>query len=1455
MSNTIRIRTTPNGSDSYLKVKLEQDFDFIEILSLKISQEDTYRKFCSDYGTIVGRVIINNGFGVPNAKVSVFIPLDDIDKNDPLIKGLYPFEVITDKDNDGIRYNLLPKDADPTNECFTPIGTFPSKREVLDNDTLLSVYCKYYKFTTTTNHAGDFMLFGVPLGTYTVHVDADMSDIGIGSQRPYDLISQGTPSKLFYSPTKFKEDKNLDKLIQVKSMNAGVNVQPFWGDSENCEIGITRLDFDLNYSLRPAAIFMGSIYGDQHKHSVNKRCRPRKKLGEVCEQVTEPGSINMIRKTLDGQIEDFDVEGGRVIDDDGTWAYQIPMNLDYMVTDEEGNLILSQDPNFGVPTRARVRFNIGMDETGGEGRLRTRARYLVPNNPTNPSEIDYTFDSTTKDTSFRDLYWNKIYSVSNFVSRFQKELDVLPVKTRAMTGMKNVDACAGDKTPFPYNRVNTELNPIFFIICLIIKIIAFLIYIMNFIFIPLINTIIDIINSVIGGIVSVINTIISAVNSLPGVNISTINFSPIPHVGCLTVKCPEDDTKYFAPGCKSGTSGFNAANPHPDFYCGDSVGHSCTLSDYAVGLDDCIAFEMAKTLDLFQFDFYNDWVNGTLFGFLLKYKKKKKGREIFCEYDCQDFGGGVDGNNNGVGDNSCFNNLLLDTCFDNTGHYNLTGTNYQSEMTSFSLRDGLIKKVGDEFFYAATTHDTNYKLFATELITLGSVFECDWQGIPMIQPYLIPTTYKIPPDVLEFAADNITVETCGMVSIGGSTRGLFFDINCLGLHVDYEQCLNLRHICEMGVDIDEAQEDAFGNITVQSDCIIGVSDIDDNHGKFFRDVYYGLNNSATPWVGITNLTIPPLGFTTNFNTGDLGNYDFTNSSQNGVDYVNFRNYSFAGIPQPQTNFGQPSHSFYFYFGILPGKTALDKMNQRFFTHCNAVTRNDLLIQSTTTATTTSTSSDGCISFTFVGGTAPYSYTLAGVSPTIYGPTSGTTNPTQTICGLAAGTYIITGTDSLGNPVSQTVVVPPPPSLYCAVAVTQNATSSISNDGQITISALGGGLPPYIAEVKTFLGATVFGPTTITAPTTVTGLAVDNINGYKVIITDSASNTCITTGLTITGPNPLILSASTHTNVVCYGDFSGVLNLSATGGQPPLTINTTGPAGYTSTSLIMGGLQAGVYTTTVVDALATTVTLTSTISQPPAPLLVAKTSTAIMGQQCDPNNYDIPFYITSAPSVISPGSVSVEYSVDSPSSWVSTGMTYVNSTTPLVITLPNGSFTSYVRVRYKNGLGCYSNYVDITIAEVALPPAFLTLNTIGINNVKQCTPMTAVFGFNISYLTRAPYSVSYTINGGPAITTTTSSNPTTITTAVPLASPSSNNILVTVTDSKGCVSPVLPLTITVPATTLTCNIVTTGSGPYTHTVSATGGIGPYTGTGTFNDLNPTYTAIITDSVGCTATATG
>jgi hypothetical protein len=236
---------------------------------------------------------------------------------------------------------------------------------------------------------------------------------------------------------------------------------------------------------------MGSIFGDNEKNSINKRCRPRAKMGKLSEMTTGSGRIEMIRKNRSGEIESFNVEGGMVIDDNGTWAYQIPMNLDYVITDEFGNLVPTDDVNKGLPTRTRVRFRVGIFTTGSEGRVRTRAKYLIPNNPNSFSDSDYSFDETTKDISFTDLYWNKIYSVSNHITRINRRCPSLNPKLCATTknyiGLKDVDD-EGGKTPHPFNRISTTPNPLFNIICIIIGILSFIVGAINGV-IKLINNI------------------------------------------------------------------------------------------------------------------------------------------------------------------------------------------------------------------------------------------------------------------------------------------------------------------------------------------------------------------------------------------------------------------------------------------------------------------------------------------------------------------------------------------------------------------------------------------------------------------------------------------------------------------------------------------------------------------------------------------------------------------------------------------------------------------------------------------------------------------------------------------------------------------------------------------------------------------------------------------------------
>ena len=1173
MSESIRIRTTPNSTDKYLSIKLEQDFDFIEILSLKISQDNVYENFCSDYGVIVGRVSINNGFGIPNAKVSVFIPIDDVDKQDQQINGLYPFQTVNDKDSEGIRYNLLPKEVGNQDDCYTPVGTFPSKREVLDNEDVLYVYCKYYKFNAVTNYAGDFMIFGVPLGAHTIHVDADISDIGIASQRPYDLIDQGTPSKLFYSPTKFKEGKNLNTLIQIKSANVGVNVQPFWGDKDNCQIGINRADIDLNFSIRPSAIFMGSIFGDSEKNSYNKTCRPRKKMGEMCEQITKEGMVEMIRKDKDDQIERFDIEGGRVIDSNGTWAYQIPCNLDYLITNEFGTLVPSDDETKGIPTRARVRFRIGMDDEG-TGRLRVRGKYLVPHNPVNSASSDYTFDKRTSDKNFVNLYWNKIYTIKNFIPRTQKT-------NNSFTGIKNVDACTGDKNPFPYNRTDTKNSVLFTYICLIVTIIA---------------------------------TIVSPLNAflcwLRRINIAGVR--PFRGVRPIPLNCTVEDNVYaFYPGC------------------GD------TVESYT----DCVSIGLAVSFDMFQMDFYNDWINGSLYYPLVKLKSRRRGRrKKFCEYQCNDFGG--------VGDNDC---RLIDMC-DST-------IKSPNDSPKVSFRNGILTRFEDTLYYPPVVWDgqraSPMRLYATGIVNLGAVMDCDWQGFPKIINYLSESSYKAPPLVEEFDEASNTYVT-GQIQCGRKWAGLFFDINCLGLKFDSNKATNIRRQCELEVDLAESHLPGLKTISISAQEIYDIgnysgiglaTEIATNLNKYVRDNYTLLNINGS---GIS--AYPPAGYTAQgyLDNATQGTSFAINGSGTqedhtcGSTYLTFRNNYYIHNGKQDIAFQALGNSYYFYFGVFPNGTAISKLNSKYFTSCERINTNDFIISSTVTNTSANGTSDGQIQFTVLGGTGPFTYTVTNNTTVTIGPLQTSTFPVL-LNNLPSGTYTITVTDSLQTTVIKDVELTGPPSLACSVTTIENACKPSSMDGIISLT-ISQGIGPYQASylnITTGVNITIPNPQSGTEDVTNLG-----VGDYIFTVSDSSSpqQVCTSTA-TISSPPPLILTIDS--NPIGYGDVScgesnnAFISPRVTGGIAPYMITVTraaneydgdysvGPINYRDANFI--DLYAGDYTITVTDSAVgicqQTATKTLTIYKALPPTLTAVPNT----KQCDPTSYTISFIANRAVS--------------------------------------------------------------------------------------------------------------------------------------------------------------------------------------------------------------------------------
>ncbi len=388
MSNSYRIRTTV-GSDKSIKVKIDQDFDHLEILSLKLLQSEVYTRQCSDYGVIVGRVSINNGFGIPNAKVSVFIPLSDSDEvNNPIIASLYPYKTLTQFNEDGYRYNLLPKEQSHSNHV--PTGTFFTREEVLTNPTKFEIYDKYYKLNSVTNDSGDYMIFGVPLGSQTIVVNVDLSDIGDFSVTPQDLIRMGVATPQQVGGKQFNASNNFNQLPQIITINRTIEVQPFWGDENICVLGVTRTDFDLsaekNVVIQPTAVFMGSLISNTEDTAINRICEVDKSFGNQCSLTTGPGQILAIRQTIFTDVNGRPglelaklEDGGQVIDENGAWVIDVPMNLDYVTTNEFGEQVISNDPKVGIPTKGKYRFKIKWTQSEDLGQRIKRADYLVPN--------------------------------------------------------------------------------------------------------------------------------------------------------------------------------------------------------------------------------------------------------------------------------------------------------------------------------------------------------------------------------------------------------------------------------------------------------------------------------------------------------------------------------------------------------------------------------------------------------------------------------------------------------------------------------------------------------------------------------------------------------------------------------------------------------------------------------------------------------------------------------------------------------------------------------------------------------------------------------------------------------------------------------------------------------------------------------------------------------------------
>lgn len=230
-------------------------------------------------------------------------------------------------------------------------------------------------------------------------------------------------------------------------------------------------------------------------------------------------------------------------------------------------------------------------------------------------------------------------------------------------------------------------------------------------------------------------------------------------------------------------------------------------------------------------------------------------------------------------------------------------------------------------------------------------------------------------------------------------------------------------------------------------------------------------------------------------------------------------------------------------------------------------------------------SDGQVDLSLAGGTQPYTIQWSNSNGTVLSASGEDLN------NVTADDYTISITDNHGCMLSDTFSIQQPNAPLSNTFAVQEVLCHGDATGSIN-SAVSGGTLPY-----------VYAWSNSASTSNVSGLTA---NDYTLSVTDNNGCLLIDTASVIEPTNPLGI-ASSVTNVACFGDATGNVDITVSGGTSGYTYNWSNG----SNSEDIQFLAQGSYTVTVTDQHACTETATVNVSQPAAPLSSSGITTAVL----------------------------------------------------------------------------------------------------------------------------------------------------------------------------------------------------------------------------------------------------
>lgn len=459
--------------------------------------------------------------------------------------------------------------------------------------------------------------------------------------------------------------------------------------------------------------------------------------------------------------------------------------------------------------------------------------------------------------------------------------------------------------------------------------------------------------------------------------------------------------------------------------------------------------------------------------------------------------------------------------------------------------------------------------------------------------------------------------------------------------------------------------------------------------------------------------------------------------------------------------------------------------------------------------------DGTVTSVPTGGNgAPYTFSWSN---------GGTGNA---ITGLCAGNYSVTVFDANNCPQNASITVTEPLPI---VITLDNLTNLLCNNicsGSISISASSGTAPYSYQWYNSPSGTPVVGQNGSTA----SGLCAGN---YYVVVTDAGNCSQQSPVYTLTQPTAIV-PATSATDAVCHNECTGVLTSSASGGTPPYSFNwiNASNGSVIGSGSPLNGVCPGTYFAEVTDGNGCIINSTPPVdvNDPPPLLLVVDPTDAVCHDDCNGTAL-----VTTATG--GTGMLTV--------SWEDAGGTNIGTGNTINALCAGNYF----------GVLTDANGCEFDTAFVINEPAeySFSLNTTPVSCINTCNGTATLSGISGE---SSPYTIDWSSSANSGLTEN---------------GLCAGTYSFTITDANGCdttqsftIANPVALILNPSSTDPTCSGATDG----TATADPSGGTGPYTfswfnqpsGTPLGQTTDPVtslgdgeYSVIVTDALGCTATA--